>query len=177
MQYIAPDEGLTTDTSGMDSTDTSATSSWTSADSGVAMKGFGGGTSAFGSLYAGQMESQALSAQANVQRQNAELDLAAGKANAARSQMLGGQRMGAIQGAAAAGGVTQSGSVLSVMAASAMNSEMDRQNILHGSQVKAVQADNQASMDDIGSKSAQEGSYMSAAGGIISTAATIAMLA
>lgn len=153
------------DTTGMGGGAASASSGGTTAGLGyVGMGAMAGGDilSGLGALYSGEMESAALNAQANLQMQNAGLDLEAGNANAAKSQIVSGQRIGAIQGSAAASGVTQSGSVLSVLAASSMNAEMDRQNIIHGAQVKAVQAENQASMDKIGAQSSQTGSYMQA---------------
>lgn len=171
---LSPDEGLSdADTTGMGGAPASG-STWSTADTGMALQGGGGVLGAFGALYAGEMESSALDAQANIQRQNAALDLGAGNANAARSQIMSGQRIGAIQGAAAAGGVAQSGSVLSVMAASSMNAEMDRQNILHGAQVRAIQADNQATMDSMGAQSALTGSYFKALGSVVGSGSQIA---
>ena len=138
-----------------------------------AAEGGGAVLSAGGALYAGQMQAGALNAQANLQRDNAALDLEAGNANAARIQIMGGQKLGSIASEASAAGVTQSGSVLSVMAASAFNNEMDRQNELHGADVKAVNADNQASMDELGAKSALQGSYFTALGDILKGAGEI----
>lgn len=137
---------------------------------GMGAQGVGTAVSAVGALYAGEMESSALQAQATIQGQNAQLDLDAGNANAARSQILSGQRIGSIQASAGASGVQQSGSVLSVMAASSMNAEMDRQNVLHGAQVKAIQAENQQSMDSAGAQSALMGGYLKAAGGVAQAA-------
>lgn len=151
----------------------SSSSGWAS-DLGTGLQAGGGIIGATGAIYAGEMESGALTAQANLQRQNAQLDLEAGNANAARSQIISGQKIGGIQSAAAASGVTQSGSVLSVMAASSMNAEMDRQNILHGAQVKAIQADNQASMDELGAQSAMTGSYFKAVGDMFQAGGQIA---
>jgi hypothetical protein len=143
---------------------------------GTVATGAGDLLSTFGSLYAGAMESATLTAQSNIQNQNAQLDIEAGASNAARSQIISGQKIGAIQGAAAASGVTQSGSVLSIMAASSMNAEMDRQNVLYGEQVKAVQEENQASMDAYGAQSAQQGSYFKAAGGAVGAGIAVAAL-
>lgn len=130
-----------------------------------------------GALYAGQAQSASLDAQAALQRQNAEQDLAAGMLNASRIQAFGATKLGAIEGGAAAGGVTESGSVLNVMAASTMNTEMDRQNTLHGAELKATNAENQASMDELGAKSALQGSYWSAAGSLVSGGGMIAAAA
>lgn len=120
-----------------------------------------------GALYAGQSQAAALDAQAQIQQDNAAEDLAAGNLNAARTQITGQQKLGQIQGAAAAGGVKESGSVLDVMAASSMNSELDRQNVLHGAEIRSVNAENQATMDNIGAQSALTGSYFSAAGAVL----------
>lgn len=147
----------------------SAASISSAGTAGLAAQGAGDLLSGLGGLYAGGMEAAALRMQANLQLQNGQLDLLAGNANAAKSQIMSGQKIGALQGAAAASGVTESGSVLSVMAASSMNSEMDRQNILHGAQVRDIQAENQASMDSAGAQSAQTGSYFKAIGGGIQT--------
>jgi len=166
MQMYGPSDDSGADTTGLSSDASSDTS-------GTGMGGYGAGSqaggdfiSSLGALYSGQSEAAALNAQSTIQAQNASLDLAASRTNAARSQILSGQRIGAIQAAAGASGVTQSGSVLSILAASTMNAEMDRQNILFGGQVKAIQAENQSSMDQFGAQSALTGSYFKAAGGM-----------
>ena len=154
--------------------DDSGESSDTLGAFGAAGKGSAPIVSSVGAIAAGAMESAALNAQATIQRQNAQLDLEAGNANAARSQIISGQKIGSIEGAAGASGVTQSGSVLSILAASSMNAEMDRQNILHGAQVKAIQSENQASMDQAGATSAVNGSYFQAIGGLVGGGETAA---
>lgn len=115
----------------------------------------------------GQAQASALDTQAAIARQNATLTRQAGSANAAREEILGSQKMGGIQGAAAAGGVTQSGSVLDVMHTSAMNSELDRLNIVHGAEVRAINYSNQASLDELGAKSAMNSAYINAVGSIM----------
>lgn len=172
MQMLAPDS---TD-SAMDGVSSSSAGN-SGGSYGIAAQGAGDLMAGIGGIYAGDMESAALNAQANLQRQNSILDLQAGNANATKSLIMSGQRIGALQGAAAASGVSQSGSVLSLMAASSMNAEMDRQNILHGEQVKAIQAENQATMDEVGAQSAQTGGYIKAVGGAIEGGLLIAALA
>jgi hypothetical protein len=132
----------------------------------------GAPASAAGALYQGEAQQSALDQQASIQRSNSSLDLAKASVDASRQQVMGGEKIGAIQSAASAGGVTQSGSVLSVIGASAANSEMDRLNILHGGEVRSINADNQASMDELGATSAMKGAYMSAFGSLLSGAAT-----
>ncbi len=124
---------------------------------------FGGGVSAFGALQQGQDQSAALDRAAKIERQNAALDIETGQANAELSSIQSNKRIGAISAGYGASGVaSDSGSVLNVLAASTSNAELDRQNIMHGAKVRAVNYENQATMDDIGAMSAQKGSYMNA---------------
>lgn len=176
-QMIAADGGDVEINNTADADSASSSSGSGMGSYGMAAQGSGDLISGIGGLYAGAMESAALNAQANIQNQNAQLDLEAGNSNAARSQIISGQKIGSIQSAAGGSGVTQSGSVLSIMAASSMNAEMDRQNILHGEQVKAIQSENQASMDQAGAQSALNGSYFKAIGGAFESVVTLAALA
>lgn len=128
----------------------------------------GAPASAAGALYQGEAQQAALEQQAAVQRANAKLDLEKGSVDAARSQTISGGHIANIEASAGAAGVTQSGSVLDVLGASAKNAELDRLNILHGAQVRSVNAENQASMDDLGASSAMKGAYMSAFGSLLS---------
>ena len=126
--------------------------------------GFAGSlTSAAGALYQGQAQSGALDRAAAVERNNASLDIATGNVNAGRLEASAGKAIGQTTASFGAAGVTSdSGSVMNVLAASAANMELDRQNILHGAQVRAINYNNQATMDEIGAKSALQGSYMNA---------------
>ncbi len=120
-------------------------------------------TGAAGSLYQGQAQADALDRAALIQRQNAALDLQTGQANADRMMIQADKKIGAETTGYAASGVSQdSGSVLAVLAASHANAELDKQNILHGAVVRATNYNNQATMDEVGAKSALQGSYLNA---------------
>jgi hypothetical protein len=126
---------------------------------------FGSMLSAGGSILQGQAESTSLEAQADLQIQNAAEAREQGKLNAAKSAVESGHKIGAIGAAAGASGVTSdSGSIQEILRASASNAEMDRLNILHGADIKAIQYENAASLSRFGAKSAVMGSYFSAVG-------------
>ncbi len=91
----------------------------------------------------------ALSRDADLQRKNAEIAREAGKYNAARQQDEANKSYGATSVDVAAAGVTQdSGSVLDILRQSHQNAELDRLNILHGAEIKAIDAQNRASSLD-----------------------------
>ncbi len=118
---------------------------------------------AFGAIQQGQAQANALDRAADIERNNAALDIETGKANAELSSINSNKRIGAISAGYGASGVAaDSGSVLDVLAASTSNAELDRQNIMHGAKVRAVNYENQAAMDEVGAKSALQGSYMNA---------------
>lgn len=125
----------------------------------------GSGLQAIGALQQGQSTANSLDAQANLQIQNAAEAEAAGHFNAMRSTLNSNQKIGTITANYGASGVTSaSGSVQSVLTASASNAEMDRLNILHGADLQAIQYENQASMERRGAQSAITGSIFSALG-------------
>ncbi len=139
-----------------------------------AIGGAGAGIGAFGALIQGQAQSNALDRAAQIERQNAELDIQAGQTNAAISSINSDKRMGAITAGYGASGVeANSGSALAVLAASTTNAELDRQNIIHGAKVRAINYENQASMDEVGAKSALQGSYMNAMASIVTGGAKV----
>ena len=130
-------------------------------------QGGGGVLSAYGDIMQGQMTSQSLQAQAKLQEEQANEAGEAGQFNAARSMLISGQKIGQSIASYGASGVTQgSGSVQDVLGASAANAELDRLNILHGADIKAINYNNQASLDRYGADSALQGSYWKAAGSI-----------
>ena len=127
------------------------------------LQALGGGVSAFGALQAGEDQSAALDRAAKIERNNAALDIQTGEANAELSSIHSNKAISAISAGYGASGIAaDSGSVLNVLAASTSNAELDRQNIMHGAKVRAVNYENQATMDDIGANSARQGSYMNA---------------
>ena len=124
-----------------------------------------------GSLMQGQAQASALERQADLNIQNAAEAKAQGAFNANRSQMTAGKRIGDIMAGYGASGVTAtSGSVQEILRSSTANAEMDRLNILHGADLKAIQYENQASMERAGAGSARSGSIFGALGTAASTA-------
>lgn len=120
-------------------------------------------TGAVGALVQGQAQANALDRAAQIERNNANLDIQTGEANAAISALRANKKIGSIVAGYGASGVSaDSGSALAVLAASTANAELDRQNIIHGSKVRAINYENQAVMDEVGAKSALQGSYMNA---------------
>ncbi len=128
---------------------------------------------AVGSLMKGQSESDALDYQAKIQANNAEMARRKATMDADRQQMIAGQKIGGITADYAASGVDvhTSGSVLSILGASASNSELDRQNILHGGDIRAINYENQSSLDRVAGGNALTGSYYGAAASLIGGAA------
>lgn len=128
----------------------------------------GMGFSAFGSLVQGQQTANQLDYNAQVQTNNANLALTAAASNAAKQSVSATRMLGNMSAGYAANGVTQtSGSVMAVMGASAANAELDRQNILYGGQVKAVNYENQASLDKTGATNAINASYFNALSSLV----------
>lgn len=128
----------------------------------------GKGVMAYGQLLAGQATSDSLNAQADLQIQNAQEALAQGKFNAQRSQIQSGQKIGAeVAGYGASGVRSSSGSVMNVLAAATSNAEMDRLNILHGADIKAISYENAASMERTQAHNAKIGSYFGAVGSLV----------
>lgn len=127
----------------------------------------GGGIAAYGNIIQGQMTAQTLDAQANLQESQASEAEQAGGYNASRAMLLANQKIGQIKGAYGASGVSQtSGSVQDVLGASAASAELDRLNILHGADIKAINYNNQASLDRYGAQSAIYGGNWKAAGSL-----------
>ena len=99
----------------------------------------------------------------------------AGQFDVFKQQLKATQSLGrATAGYGAAGVASGSTSVQDVLGAGAMNAELDRQEILHGADIKAVSHENQASLDTFGANSALEGSYFSAIGSVLGGGASAA---
>lgn len=131
------------------------------------VKGAGFGLSAIGSLLEGAGTANALDYNAEVQGNNAYSALLAAKMNADKQSLQTNRIIGGAKAAYGASGVTaDSGSVFSVLSASAANAELDRQNIIYGGQVKAVNYENQAALDKTSAQNALTSSYLKAAGSI-----------
>ena len=127
----------------------------------------GAGISAYGSVEQGKMTSDSLNTQAQNLRAQAAESEAQGAYNAQRQQIMAGAKIGSETASFGASGVkANSGSALDVIQASHQNAEMDRLNILHGADIKAINYSNQASMDQYGAESALKGGWMKAIGSL-----------
>lgn len=133
----------------------------------------GGMLGAAGALVKGQMTANSLLAQAKAQELQATEARQAGDYNAFRSQLGATAALGRAEAAYGASGVS-SGSVSeqSVLMAGATNAELDRQNIIHGADIKAINYENEASLNRFGANSALQGSYFSAIGSLLGGSAS-----
>ena len=131
------------------------------AGAGLAMQGYGNYLSGQSQADALQYQSQAATINANEARQQ-------GAFEASRSMVFANQKIGAqVAGYAAAGVDTTSGSALAVIQSSHANAELDRLNILHGADIKAINFENQSSIDKIAAgNTRQAGNLGLATGGI-----------
>lgn len=132
----------------------------------------GAGLSSIGGLIQGRRTADALNYQADLQRNNATLALQSAKFDSDRQSIFANQKIGAAKAGYASSGVdvSNSGSALAVLGASASNAELDRQNILHGGEIKAINFNNQASMDEKAAKQSLQASYFSALGSFFAPA-------
>lgn len=125
----------------------------------------GGIVSSAGALLKGQTTANSLNAQAQIQEQQAAESKQAAQYNVFRSQLNASMAQGRASAAYGAAGVSSSSeSAQAVLMAGAQNAELDRQNILHEADYRAINYENQASLDRIGADSSLEGSYFSAMG-------------
>lgn len=121
----------------------------------AAMQGTGMLTGAFGDIVQGQTTSDLLNYQATIQGNNATEALQAAKYNSDREAMMAARTTGAAYaGYGAAGVESTSGSVMATMASSAANAELDRQNILYGGEIRAINYENQQSLDSFNADNA-----------------------
>lgn len=127
----------------------------------------GGVIGAVGGIMAGQGQANALNYEAQVAQMNATTALTSAKLNADKQSLQAQKIMGQASANYGASGVSAtSGSVLNVMAASAANAELDRQNTIYGGQLKATNYENQASLDKFGAGQAITGGYLRALGSL-----------
>lgn len=135
---------------------------------GSALQLASGPISAIGGIASGQNQAGMLNSQADIATTNSNLALQAGVANARKQQMMSSQKIGAERAGISASGVDSgSGSALAVLQSSSMNAELDRLNILHGSQVQSTNFVNQATMDRDEASQSISASYMNAASSLL----------
>jgi hypothetical protein len=116
-----------------------------------------------GAIIGGKQQSDLLNYQADIQTRNAYEARSSAEFNAHRQMITADKVMGNASANYGSAGVdASSGSVLSVLGASAANAELDRQNILHGGEIRAVNYENQANIDRLGANNALNASYFNA---------------
>lgn len=143
---------------------------------GAMLKGFGGLTSAYGSEMAGTNQYNLLNRQAGLQRTYALQALQAGNYNSYRQSILANKSIGATAAGFGAAGVDQSsGSVAAVIGASHANAELDRQNLVYGSEIRAWNAQNQAAMDEASASSAKNAGDIGAIANTVESAGVLAL--
>lgn len=134
-------------------------------DAGSALGIAGGALSAVGDIYQGESTAASLDAQAQLNQENSALALQQGAFDSYRQGLQVSSRLGSIKAGFGANGIAStSGSVLDVMQASAAKGAMDVENIYHGAQVRAINYQNEASMEQLGANNALNASYLNAIG-------------
>lgn len=124
--------------------------------------------SGVGNFMQGQQQSDALNYQAQAATNNANIARQQGAFDAARAGVFANQKIGAqVAGYAASGVDTSSGSALAVIMQSHANAELDRLNILHGADIKAINFENQSSIDKIAASNSKYAGQLGLASGAI----------
>ncbi len=119
-----------------------------SKNSGSTAIGAGAAIGAVGSILGGMDQKSSLDRAADIQDENADQALRTASENANKQQMIASKDIGTIKANYGASGVeSTSGSVMDVLGASAANAEIDRLNIIHGGDLRALNYRRQADMD------------------------------
>ena len=131
--------------------------------------------SVISALNQGNASRQAGQYNAQVNQQNAEIARSEAEANARQQDRENYMRLGAIRAAAGkSGGAANEGSALDVLADSAAQGELERQNILYRGELRARGYSNTAALDEFGGENAQSSGYLKAGsellGGAVRTA-------
>lgn len=117
----------------------------------------------YGSLEQSDATANSLDNQAKMQRQNAALAVEKGKQDALRLALFGDRTTGSIKANYSASGIaSDSGTVAAVLQSSGQNMELDKLNVIHGADVRALNYNNQANLDEFGAKQALQGGYFDA---------------
>jgi hypothetical protein len=85
-------------------------------------------------------------------------------ANAETQKRSAAKKIGSMQAAYGASGVSTEGSALDILEESARNAEMDRQNIIYGGELRAMGSEGTAILEGSRASNAMSSGYLSAAG-------------
>jgi len=93
-------------------------------------------------------------------------------ANAETQKRSAAKKIGSMQAAYGASGVSIEGSALDILEESARNAEMDRQNIIYGGELRAVGSEGTAILEGSRASNAMSSGYLSAAGSLFKGASS-----
>jgi hypothetical protein len=141
---------------------------------GTALAAVGTAVSVAGAMSAADAQAQAANYNAMVARNAATAAQQQAQQTAEIQQRQAKQQLGAISVGYGASGVTSEGSPLDVLASSASNSELDRQNIIYHGNLQAAGYGDEASLDAARVGSAQTAGMTSAAGLLLSGGSKVA---
>lgn len=127
--------------------------------------------SAAGAIASGEAQANASKYQQNVATMNANASQEQAQAAALLQKKKTQQMLGATRAAYGASGLTMEGSPLDVLASSASDAELDRQNILYQGHVRAAGYTSDAQLSGMEASSAKTNSYFSASGKLLSAGA------
>lgn len=128
---------------------------------------------AVGTIANGVAQSDAANYSAGVARNNAVAAQQQAQQAAEMQKKKSQQMLGATRAAYGASGLTMEGSPLDILASSASDAELDRQNILYQGHVRAAGYENDATMSKMAGDNAMTQSYFSAAGTLLSGGAKV----
>lgn len=121
----------------------------------------------YGAIRGAQDKSSTLDYEAEVQERNARATMVSAKLNSDKMMMQFRKIQGNDIANYGASGVDQSsGSVLAVLGSNAESAEIDKQNLLYGGQIRAINYENQASIDRVAASRTMTAGYLSALGGL-----------
>jgi parvulin-like peptidyl-prolyl isomerase len=128
---------------------------------------------AVGAISQGMAASKAADYNAAINARNAQIAQQQAQADAEAQQRQAYQRMGAIRAAYGASGVTPEGSPLDILANSASQAELDRQNILYKGKLRAIGYTDQSNLDAMQSDAAMTSGYIGAGSSLLTGGANI----
>jgi hypothetical protein len=131
-----------------------------------------GGMSAISAISQGNQQKAASKYNAKVAENQAIAARQQAGANAEMQRRSSEKKIGSMQAAYAASGVSMEGSALDILEESARNAEMDRQNILYGGELRAIGSEGTAMLEKSQGANAQTSGYLSAAGSLFKAGAS-----
>ena len=126
--------------------------------------------SAYSAVQQGKAAKAASAFNATIATQNAEISRDNAEAQATQQDRENLLRLGAIRAAQGKSGGTASGSVLDVLADTAAQGELERQNIVYQGELRARGFANTATLDEFGGKNAEKAGYLKAGSELLSGA-------